>query len=79
MAADAKSFKFADEPGILGAGLLFIRQLGVAVEAFVFYDLLLGIQLQVGVIHPVAVNVVASIADGEFGFIRCAAQEFFIL
>ena len=79
MAADAKYLQIADEPGIRGAGSSFIRQLGVAVQAFVFYDFFLGIQLQVGVVHPIAVNVVASITDVEFGFIRRAAQEIFIL
>ena len=51
----------------------------MAVQAFDFYDFFLGVQLQVGIVHPVAVNVVASITDVEFGFIRRAAQEFFIL
>ena len=79
VAADAEGFHIADEPGILGNGSFFIRQLRVAVQAFVFYYFFLRIQLPVRVVHPVAFNIVASKADAGFGFVRRTSQEFLIL
>ena len=79
VAADAECLQVADQPGIFGTGLIFIRQFGVAVQTGVFYFFLLGIQLPVRVVPLVAFNIMTSKTYARFGFKRSAAQEILIL